>query len=296
MSSQSLIFLGISLAVAASALQNLGMGFQKLGFERLKPLASQELLIDRIFRAKIWVLGTAMTFFSWAFFLAALGYIGISIVQPILIGGLIFLVAFAIIFLKEQILPKEGVGIAICALGTLLVTLEAEKINRDPDAWDTLILFAFMCLMLILALAVMLHSRIILKKHPLSAGGAVSGIFTGLGAMFARSLTLEETNPINFVFSIHFWLLVLFQAGSFVVLQGAFHRERAVTVVPLYGGFAVLVPVIAGILIFGEKLGWFLLTGVIFVIYGIYLLSRIGAEVLGPEKLEFSQDKASIMN
>ncbi|MHA2495914.1 MAG: hypothetical protein ACXAEI_10530 [Candidatus Hodarchaeales archaeon] len=292
MSSQSLILLGISLALAASVLQNLGMGFQKLGFERLKPLSSRDPLLDRIFRAKVWILGTAMTFFSWGFFLAALGYIGISIVQPILIGGLIFLVAFAIIFLKEQILPKEGVGIAICALGTLFVTLEAEKIKRDPDTWDTFVLFGFMCLMLILALAVMLHSQLILRKHPLAAGGAVSGIFTGLGAMFARSLTLEETNPINFIFSVHFWLLILFQASSFAVLQGAFHRERAVTVVPLYGGFAVLVPVIAGILVFGEKMGWFLLTGVIFVIIGIYLLSRIGAEVLGPEKLDFQNEKA----
>lgn len=292
MSSQSAILLGISLALAASALQNLGMGFQKLGFERLKPLSSQEPLLGRIFRAKIWVLGTAMTFFSWVFFLAALGYIGISIVQPIIIGGLIFLVVFAIVFLKEQILPKEGLGIAICALGTLLVTLEAEKINRDPEAWNTLVLFSFMCLLLILALAVMLHSRVILKKHPLAAGGAVSGIFTGLGAMFARSLTLEETNAINFIFSIHFWLLVLFQATSFAVLQGAFHRERAVTVVPLYGGFAVLVPVIAGILVFGEKMGWSLLTGVLFVIIGIYLLSRIGAEVLGPEKVDFRKEKA----
>lgn len=296
MNSQSLILLGICLALAASALQNLGMGFQKLGFERLKPISSREPLFDRIIRAKIWILGTAMTILSWGFVLAALGYIGISIVQPILIGGLIFLVAFAVIFLKEQIMPKEGVGIAICALGTLFVTLEAEKINRKSDTWDTLILFGFMCLMLILALALMLHSRIFLKKHPLSAGGAVSGIFTGLGAIFTRSLTLEETNPINFVLSIHFWLLVLFQSGSFVVLQGAFHRERAVTVVPLYGGFAVLVPVIAGILIFGEKMGWFLLTGVIFVIYGIYLLSRIGAEILGPEKPDFPQDKANIMN
>ncbi len=293
MSSQSLILLGISLALAASVLQNLGMGFQKLGFERLKPLSSRDPLLDRIFRAKVWILGTAMTFFSWGFFLAALGYIGISIVQPILIGGLIFLVAFAIIFLKEQILLKEGVGIAICALGTLFVTLEAEKIKRDPDTWDTFVLFGFMCLMLILALAVMLHSQLILRKHPLAAGGAVSGIFTGLGAMFARSLTLEETNPINFIFSVHFWLLVLYQASSFAVLQGAFHRERAVTVVPLYGGFAVLVPVIAGILVFGEKMGWFLLTGVIFVIIGIYLLSRIGAEVLGPEKLDFQNDKPS---
>ncbi|MFQ5978070.1 MAG: hypothetical protein ACE5OZ_08075 [Candidatus Heimdallarchaeota archaeon] len=286
MNSQSLILLGICLALAASALQNFGMGFQKLGMERIKPISSREPLFYRIMREKNWILGTAMTFLSWGFALAALGYIGVSIVQPILIGGgIVFLVFFAVVVLGERTSQYETVGIAACTLGACLVALEAEEVKRERIDWDITALIVFASLMIAISLMVMLHSHFILKKGALSAGGAVSGILTGQGAVFARSLTLEETNPILFLISIHFWLLVMFQGASFVVLQAAFQRERAVTVVPLYAGFAVLVPVIAGILIFSERMGTFLLGGVILVLIGIVLLSRIGAAMLAPDEV-----------
>ncbi|MFX0113591.1 MAG: hypothetical protein ACFFB3_03505 [Candidatus Hodarchaeota archaeon] len=285
MSDSGLVFLGIGLALAASALQNFGMGFQKVGMENIKLISSRETFMEKLSHARVWLLGTAMTFISWAFFLAALTYVGISIVQPILIGGIVFVVFFAIFFLNERTLPHESIGIASCILGACLVALEAEKVNREKIQWEITLLFAFVCLMLVLSAASMLHSYLVLKKSPLSAGGAVSGILTGLGAVFARSLTLEETNPLFFLISIHFWLLVGFQAASFIMLQAAFHRERAITVIPLYGGFAVLIPVVAGILVFSEKMGFFLSAGVILILVGIILLSRIGAEILAPDDL-----------
>ncbi|MFQ5978042.1 MAG: hypothetical protein ACE5OZ_07935 [Candidatus Heimdallarchaeota archaeon] len=81
MSDQSQILLGIIMAITASALQNFGMGFQKVGMERIKLIAPQETLPEKLNHAKIWILGTSMTFISWAFFLAALNFVGISIVQ-----------------------------------------------------------------------------------------------------------------------------------------------------------------------------------------------------------------------
>jgi uncharacterized membrane protein len=261
------------------------MGFQKVGMERIKLIAPQETLPEKLNHAKIWILGTSMTFISWAFFLAALNFVGISIVQPIVLGGIVFLVFFAVVILGERTSQYETVGIAACTLGACLVALEAEEVKREKIDWDITALIVFASLMIAISLMVMLHSQFILKKGALSAGGAVSGILTGQGAVFARSLTLEETNPILFLISIHFWLLVMFQGASFVVLQAALQRERAVTVVPLYAGFAVLVPVIAGILIFSERMGTFLLGGVILVLIGIVLLSRIGAAMLAPDEV-----------
>jgi len=280
----NIILLGIGLATVASALQNFGMGFQKVGMERLKPISSNESLVVRIVRARIWLLGTLMTFCAWCFFLAALRYVGISIVQPIMIGGVVFLVFFAVILLKERVLPREGIGIVSCTLGAFLVTLEAEEVKYETINWQLLTLAGFVFLMLFCCAIIMLHSYIILNKSPLASGGAVAGILTGLGALFARSLTLEESQVIFFLISVHFWLLVICQACSLVFLQAAFHRERAITVVPLYGGFAVLIPVTGGILIFSEKLGLALIGGIALILVGILLLSRIGAEFLAPEE------------
>ncbi len=279
------IVYGIGFAIIASALQNFGMGFQKVGMERLKAISSENTISQKIRQSKIWIIGTGMTFFSWGFFLAALTYIGISIVQPILIGGIVFLVVFAIIFLEERTVTMEKLGIASTVLGAVLIALEAETINRNDYSWEISTLIIFSITMLSLSIAFLLHSYFILHKSPLASGGAVSGILTGQGAIFARSLTLEENNPIFFLISVHFWLLVVFQVASFVILQAAFHQERAITIVPIYSSFAVLVPLLASIFVFSENVGLLLYIGIIFILIGVLLLSRIGAEIIGPGKI-----------
>ncbi len=96
------------------------------------------------------------------------------------------------------------------------------------------------------------------------AAAILSGVAFGLGAMFTKAMTLAfsagDAAAIAFriVTSPYLYAMLVANIGGMVLLQNSFHSARAIIAMPLSGAVSNIVPIIGGMIVFGERLpaGW----------------------------------------
>jgi uncharacterized membrane protein len=97
----------------------------------------------------------------------------------------------------------------------------------------------------------------------LNASGAsaaiLSGVAFGLGAMFTKSMTLEFSggamaSELRIVTNPYIYCMLAANIFGMVMLQNSFHSARAIIAMPLSGALSNIVPIIGGMLVFGERL------------------------------------------
>ena len=60
---------------------------------------------------------------------------------------------------------------------------------------------------------------------------------------------------------------------SMIVLQFALKKEKAIRVIPTYTSSLILLPVIGGIIFFGERLTAVQVAGVVFILFGVIVIT-----------------------
>ena len=58
-----------------------------------------------------------------------------------------------------------------------------------------------------------------------------------------------------------------------IVLQFALKKEKAIRVIPTYTSSLILLPVIGGIIFFGERLTAVQVAGVVFILFGVIVIT-----------------------
>jgi len=126
------LFAGIGLAITASIFLNVGKGVQKW---KVKTLAHGRKVLTREHRRDfvIWLAGILMTTSATIFYSAALKFTDKSSMVSAFNGvGMIGLVLFAWLVLKEKIGRQELGGAALILIGTGLLTLAALSVRARP--------------------------------------------------------------------------------------------------------------------------------------------------------------------
>ena len=138
----------------------------------------------------------------------------------------------------------------------LMLTLSLNGARTIADAFEPGTLLIFTALLICAGLAPMAVAR-------LNASGAaaaiLSGVAFGLGAMFTKSMTLEFSAGagaagLRIVTSPYFYCMLAANIFGMVLLQNSFHSARAIIAMPLSGALSNIVPIIGGMLVFGERL------------------------------------------
>ena len=120
-----MIQLGILLALASAFVANLGLLCKYRGamaaptVELKHPLRSAAGL----FRSRWWLIGFAVATVGWTFHVAALSVAPLSLVETTLSGGILLLAWIAERWFGVKVGPREWVGVALCAIGLVLLAL-----------------------------------------------------------------------------------------------------------------------------------------------------------------------------
>jgi uncharacterized membrane protein len=99
------LFLGISLGLFAAFLFNIGALIQKFSLNEMNEISLKKFQksIKEMAGNKIWMLGFLMEFVGGIIHKIAINYGGITVVQPLLSVGFIFLALFSNKITKEKI-------------------------------------------------------------------------------------------------------------------------------------------------------------------------------------------------
>jgi drug/metabolite transporter (DMT)-like permease len=201
--------------------------------------------------------------------------------------GLIALVIFAWLVLKEKIGPREITGCALVVVGTTVLAAFDVPMS-DPEAFVLSKLLLYIAVVLAVFGVLVVYTLTTKKLHGVIFG-SLAGALIGIG-MFIADIALVESggsflgqlkNPYPYV--------ALFTGASALALtQVAFLRSRAVVVVPCINSFTILMPMLLEFLVYNINLSVPQYLGIIVLIPGVVVLSTTSA---GAGELE---DKAAV--
>lgn len=262
--------ISIFLALVAYTMLNIGLVLEKKGASSLPQVEHQTLIenVKNFLYNKVWLIGLILTSVQWFFYLFALDYGSISLVTPFNGWGIVVLVTFSYFYLKESISRVELVCIAGTIVGVIILgfTAPESKITLDPVSIGAILSNPISILfILLLFVLTILPAVISWKRHFWHADvilGACSGVGASIGAIFSNAMMayisttdLWSTLGIALATLVFWFFLFMAAAGntvSMVYQQIAYQKGKASLVAPLFTIVSLVVPVIAGIIMFGE--------------------------------------------
>lgn len=217
-----------------------------------------------------WLLGFVLTVVGWLFFVKATDLGEVSIVQPLMSVGDMFLVLLAITFLHERLGRVEWVGLALTGVGAVLLAVEATVIKEVAIAWPRLVAFLALCAAGWLALF-LAGGRSARSEVPLAIA---VGIGFGMGAALTKLMTAyltlggQQLESSAFLLNPILPFMVAANVAGLALLQVAFQRGRASVIIPVQLAVANGLVVIAGALVFAEAIGPMRLFGICVIVAG----------------------------
>jgi len=281
--------LSLVLAVIGYSLLNLGQATQKIGLARARR--------RRLQGWAVWAVGTLGTSVSVFVVLRAVSIGSLSLVGAMSGTGLISLTLFSALVMGEEVGPLDLVGIGvIVAASSLLGALGGGDGGGSPRIG---VLFVYLGVVALLGAGLW---AVVGRRQGLAGMviGGFAGALGGFGPVFqkvsaspaAKSLSLAESMPLvdsggaqgSESASCLRWLMdvllnpyalvwILLSLISMVVLQFSYSRGRAIQVIPAFSVCFLVIPVIGGVIGFGERLHPLQWVGVVVVLGGVALLT-----------------------
>lgn len=239
---------GIAVALGASACYECAYVVQALEARRAGTGAVlQASLLARLLRRPRWVAGTALAGAGAVLQVLALTLAPLTVVQPTLALGLVLLLALSALFLGERAGRRELLGVAAIVVGVAVVALVAAP-GRGQAGDPAGVVILALLLGTVLALPFLARARITDARLRVAAAAA-GDAWAAIGLKLAAD-ALDRGS----------WLPVLAWAASaglagFLALtaeMSALQRLAATRVAPVVLAAQVLVPVVAGPLVFDE--------------------------------------------
>ena len=203
------------------------------------------------------MLGFVLTVVGWLLFVKATDLGEVSIVQPLMSVGDVFLVLLAVTFLHERLGRVEWAGLALTVVGAVALASEASVIEQVAIAWPRLVAFLALCAAGGVALFLAARRR---AKSEVPLAIAV-GIGFGTGAVLTKLMTAylmlrgEQLESAASLLNPILPFVIAANVAGLALLQVAFQRGRASVIVPVQLGVANGLVVIAGALVFAEAIG-----------------------------------------
>ncbi len=262
-----LAFLGYSILNISQACQKLGLA--------LWPRR-------RLMGGLIWSGGTAGTSAAVVVILAAVSLGQVSLVGAMAGSGLASLALFSRFVLKERFGRRELAGIGVILAAAALVGISGGKPSAGEPALSWLfLLFGGLCAAYLLAWAALARKGavgLVIAGFAGALGGFVPIVQKISASEAARSLSLlsagrpagsaAETlsNPYAAA-----WIVI--SVLSMLVLQFAHRREQAIRTIPAFAANTIIVPLLGGLAVFGERLHPLQWAGVAGIVTGVLLLT-----------------------
>jgi len=249
---------GLLIGLAASVMLDAGLATMKSRGEAL-PAAQGSAILRAIvcwIRDPLWVGGLILESAGYMLYFAALGEAPVSLVAVMMQGGIAVFVIIAIGFLHERANPAEAAGIVGIILAMVLLALSLQG-GAPPGQLNSGVLG-------VLSAVALLGVAILFSANRMRRNGVAqaiaSGVAFGLSSLYTKVLAdifvahSGSAIAIRMVASPWFYLMIGTNLGGLVLLQNSFHWARGIIAMPLSSAMSNVVPIVGGVLAFGESL------------------------------------------
>lgn len=256
----------IVLGIFGISVQAIGFMLQKSGLTEF--VGIKKFIFSEKF--KYWLLGTFFAFSGAIMFFLALAMSSISTIQPIIGIGPAVVTIFGFFIFNTKLHRNELLGIVFTVLGIFFLSFDLHPAVSILHANE----FDFLMISIaIMALAITI-SNILYRLNYYDVGieeGLISGVFGGFSSIFAK-LGIPTLLEFNFHWAI--FALIITQGISFVLFQKGLKLGKMAKVVSVFTGMAILLPIVIGLLFFGESINTVNIVGIITIIFGSFLLAK----------------------
>jgi drug/metabolite transporter (DMT)-like permease len=204
-------------------------------------------------------------------------------VQPLSNAGIIILVLGLVYFLKERLKRSEALAVGVLILGAISIGMGGVTGEITQASFlrpDVLAAFAFLTTVLLVLAAVLVAMGVSVAKTRLVALGLLAGLsYASVSlSMQILSLALENVSSLVALLMLIFGLTgtVIGTVCGILTTQEAFKRSRAIAIIPFVQITMNLIPILAGLWVFGQTLlqPLFFWVGVVGIIVAATLLAR----------------------
>ena len=210
-----------------------------------------------LFRSKWWSIGWAVAAVAFALHVAALTLAPISIGQAVLAGGLVFLAVLAERFFGFELGRRQWTGIGLVAVSLTLLTLTGGGGGGGANSGYSL---AGMIVFEGIALGVgllLVFSHLIerIRAQPGVLLGIAAGLGFGISDVAIKALSGDlESGPVGLLSP---WSVIIVTAAVFSFFASARSLQigDGVAVIAVTSVAANLTTIVAGLAVFGDRLG-----------------------------------------
>ncbi|MBW2523765.1 MAG: EamA family transporter [Deltaproteobacteria bacterium] len=263
---------GIALAATAATLLNVGKGIQKMKVEVLKK-GRKVLAPENRRDFGIWFIGFLMTASASGFFSYSLKLTDKAGIVSATAGlGLVGLVIFAAVVLKERFGRREQLGALLVIVGTVLVSYFNRAVAFDaayPVGRLFLVSGGALAALIVTCLLAWKTNRL----YSLSFG-TLAGWLIAISMVIADLALIKSGNDfIGQLANPYPYVAMVLGFGALSVTQLAFFRGRAMVVVPTINSVMIAGPPLIEYAVLGTALAPMQLAGLAVVVAGVIVLT-----------------------
>jgi drug/metabolite transporter (DMT)-like permease len=249
---------GLICALLSALGTNLAFLFKHRGavaapdVEMRHPLRSAIALL----RSRWWSIGWGVAAVAFALHVAALTLAPISIGQAVLAGGLVFLAVLAERFFGYELGRRQWIGIIVVAVSLSLLTLTGGGGAEAHSQYSVAGMIIFEAIAVGLGLLLILSHLIErIRAQPGVLLGIAAGFGFGVSDVAIKGLSGDlDSGPVGLLSP---WSAVIVTAatGSFFASARSLQIGDGVTVIAVTSVAANLSTILAGLAVFGDRLG-----------------------------------------
>jgi drug/metabolite transporter (DMT)-like permease len=248
----------LTLAVFSSVFMALGLLMMKSCAAAL-PAARGARIPSAVLawiREPMWIGGLGVETAGYALYVIALSGAPVSMAAVMMQGGIALFVLLSVLFMGERAHAKEWAGIAAIVFGTILLAMSLSA-GAPQSATQLRTLVGLSAALAVMAAAAFAFGR-------LSQNGAAqaigSGVAFGMGALYTKAMTVSFLKAAGAALLTRIaenpWVyaVVVVNVAGIVMLQNSFKQSRGITAMPLSSALSNVVPIVGGMVAFGERL------------------------------------------
>jgi drug/metabolite transporter (DMT)-like permease len=263
---------GLAVAATAATLLNVGKGVQKMKVQVLKK-GRRAFQKENRRDLGIWVIGFLMTASASGLYSYALKLTDKAGLVSATSGlGIVGLVIFAALVLKERFGRREQLGTAGVIAGTVLVSVFNQPLPFDPHypVGRLVMVTGVVVITSIVACALAWRANRLCSL----AFGATAGSYIAIAMVFGDLALIEAGNDfIGQLSNPYPYVATAIGLCALAVTQLAFFRGRAMVVVPTINSFMIGGPPLIEYLVLGTALAPMQLVGMAVIVAGVVLLT-----------------------
>jgi hypothetical protein len=252
------LILGILLAFACALAGNIGFIYKHRGacaapsVDVMRPFRTTRSL----YASRWFAVGMIVAAVAWGLHVAAMAVAPLSVVQPVLAGGVVLLAVMAEKMLGVRVGTRQWTGLGLTAVGLVLLALTLPATHGAQSRFSLPGMIAFESGLIVVGALFIMGPRIGAPAHHHGFMlGAAAGIMFGVSDVAIKAISgLVGTGGIAGLISPWVLVAVAVSVVAFFASAKALQDGEPVAVIAVTGTAASVAGIVGGIIVFGDPM------------------------------------------